>query len=187
MKQLVLLRHAKSAWGDLDLDDHARPLNKRGKMAAPVMGRWLNEAGLVPDIVICSDAVRTRETLALVLPEFDGEKPELVIDEQLYLAPPETILKLVKTHGGTANRVMVIAHNPGLHALALRLAGSDRSGAGPTSTSQAANLKALAMKFPTAAVAAFDLGHLRFGDVLVGQGTLVHFKTPTELGAGKSA
>ncbi len=67
MKTLLLLRHAKSSWNDPSLADHDRPLKKRGRKAAPRMGRWLQENGLRPDCVLCSTATRARETLQLVL------------------------------------------------------------------------------------------------------------------------
>ncbi|MEO0763161.1 MAG: histidine phosphatase family protein, partial [Pseudomonadota bacterium] len=63
MKTVILLRHAKSSWSDPELEDHERPLNKRGKAAAPLMGDWLERSGYRPDLVLCSPAKRTRQTL----------------------------------------------------------------------------------------------------------------------------
>ncbi|MGB2201059.1 MAG: SixA phosphatase family protein, partial [Pseudooceanicola atlanticus] len=61
-KRLVLMRHAKSSWDDLSLDDHARPLNARGRKAARAIGAWLTSLDIAPDMILCSDAVRTKET-----------------------------------------------------------------------------------------------------------------------------
>ena len=83
MLTLSLLRHAKSSWKDPTLADHERPLNTRGQAEAPVMGKAMAEHGLDPDLVLCSTARRTRDTLALVLPELRTE-PKVVYEDGLY-------------------------------------------------------------------------------------------------------
>lgn len=121
-RRLILLRHAKSSWADAGQADHERPLNARGRDAAPRMGAWLCQAGYRPDQILCSSAVRTRETLQRTSPAFDGV-PHVVLDE-LYLAAPVKLLKCIATHANTeARTVLVIAHNPGLEMLASWLAG----------------------------------------------------------------
>ncbi|MEO1544520.1 MAG: histidine phosphatase family protein [Pseudomonadota bacterium] len=178
MTTLILYRHAKSSWASLDQQDHERPLNARGQAAAPVMGQWLAKQGLKPDLVISSDAVRTRETLALTLPAFEAPLPDIVVDEHLYLASPELILERIKVHAGRAPLVMVVGHNPGLHVLSLSL---DRGPSADVSAEMTAVRRRLAHKFPTAAVAVFDLGDLSFGDDLVGRCALAAFMTPKQL------
>lgn len=106
--KLILLRHTKSDWTDPRLADRDRPLNDRGRSAAVKMGAWLKSRGHVPDVVLCSDARRTRETLeGLSLPE---AKVEYRAD--LYLADAETILALARQQ--TADCVLVVGHNPGI-------------------------------------------------------------------------
>ena len=124
MLTLSLMRHAKSDWGDLDLDDFDRALAPRGIKAAPLMAKEIVRLGLTPHLVLCSGAVRTRATLALMVPEFGALPPAIRYDDQLYLAPPHTLLGVVGQHAKSETRVMIVAHNPGLHALALELTGS---------------------------------------------------------------
>ena len=129
MKTILLLRHAKSDWGDRDMADIDRPLNRRGQAAAPVMAAWIAEHGLSPDLVLCSTARRTRETLALVRPALTGDVPE-VLDEALYLAEVPVLLARLRGLDDAVGTVLVIAHNPGLEDLAAKL--SDFAGTMPT-------------------------------------------------------
>ena len=110
MKQLILIRHAKSDWSH-GLPDHDRPLNSRGRRAAPAIGDWLREKGFLPDDILCSTATRTRETLALL-----GSKAPVRFEPALYHAAPETMLEVLKTAAG--NSVTMLGHNPGIAALA---------------------------------------------------------------------
>src|SRR6476661_2151495 len=83
MLTLSLLRHAKSSWKDPALPDHDRPLNTKGKAEAPVMGKEIAKHALDPDLVLCSTARRTRDTLELVLPELKAE-PKIIYEDGLY-------------------------------------------------------------------------------------------------------
>lgn len=107
MKRLILMRHAKSSWDNPALDDHARPLNGRGRVSARVLGDWLRARGYIPDQALSSDATRTRETFArLKIPcdtEFLGA---------LYHAGPEEMLHVLRQAGG--DTVLMIGHNPGI-------------------------------------------------------------------------
>ncbi len=113
MKNLLLMRHAKSSWNDPSLPDHQRPLNKRGKRDAPRMGRHLRAQGLALDALLCSTAVRARETAQGFLQEypFDGEVSYI---EDLYQAGPGTILALLQRLPQEVETVLLIGHNPGL-------------------------------------------------------------------------
>ena len=93
MLTLSLMRHAKSDWGDLDLDDYARTLSKRGIKAATVMGQAIRRERLEPDLILCSGAIRTRATLTLMLPELRTPHPAVMFDDELYLALPGTMLE----------------------------------------------------------------------------------------------
>lgn len=118
LETLILVRHAKSDWGDPGLSDHDRPLNARGLQNAPMMAELLAAAKPRIDRIISSTALRARTT-ATYFGEVLGVPVEL--DEALYLAPAETLLATAKACG--AARVMVVAHDPGLSDLAHRLSG----------------------------------------------------------------
>ena len=171
MLTLLLFRHAKSDWS-ADLADHERPLNKRGVKAAPLVARHIASSGQSPDRILCSDAVRTRATLSLVLTELPNPPPAVDIDERLYLAAAETILDVLRERAGkTDKRLMVIGHNPGLHALALTLVGNgDKKAIG-----------AMAMKFPTAALAVITFEADAWADIRPAGGTLESFLVPRDL------
>ena len=173
MKRLVLLRHAKSSWDDPRLRDHERPLSPRGVRAAPEMGRWMAREGYVPQRVLCSDAVRTRQTWALMTDPVAGRgaPPELSIEPDLYLASPRGVLRLVVQRGDDVDVLLVIGHNPGMHDLASALAR-------PDSTEAAARL---AHKFPTAAVAVLDFDVEHWSDLRPGGGRLAAFVRPKDL------
>jgi phosphohistidine phosphatase len=113
MKQLLLMRHAKSSWDDSSVPDHLRPLNKRGKRDAPRMGQFMQEQGLVVDAILCSTAVRARATVEGFLQEFLFEGEVDYLDE-LYGAGPETIIALLAQLPQEVETALVIAHNPGL-------------------------------------------------------------------------
>ncbi len=115
MKTLLLMRHAKSSWKDMELPDIERPLKKSGKKAAEKVGNHLEKKGLVPEIILCSTAVRARETAEELTDEIDFEGDVLFLDE-LYMAEPDKIIKSIVEHGGDHASVMVIGHNPGLES-----------------------------------------------------------------------
>ena len=118
---LILMRHAKSDWGDPSLSDHQRPLNHRGKRDAPRMADWLVKIDMVPDTILSSSSERTRETVGLMTPQWSDD-PMISFCEGLYLATPETILSTIRSDAGDALRLMVVAHNPGIAHLASGLA-----------------------------------------------------------------
>ena len=122
MKTLLVLRHAKSSWSDPALDDHERPLNKRGRRDGPRMGKLMREYGLIPDMVISSDAARARLTAEAVV-EASRCAGEILLDQRLYMASPADILALLRTVGEKAETVMIVGHNPGLEDLVARLTG----------------------------------------------------------------
>ena len=113
MKTLLLLRHAKSSWDDDDLDDHDRPLNKRGKKAAPRMGKLLANEGLVPDLIVTSTAKRAKRTAQLAA-EAAGYDGEIVLDRTLYLAPAQRYVQVAAKVDDQIKRLMLVGHNPGI-------------------------------------------------------------------------
>ncbi|MET0166696.1 MAG: histidine phosphatase family protein [Vicinamibacterales bacterium] len=122
MKTLLVLRHAKSSWNDPELDDHERPLNERGRRDGPRMGELVREYGLMPDLVISSDAVRAQLT-AKAVTEAARYAGEILLDPRLYMASPADILSLLRMVRENADTVMIIGHNPGLEELVEQLTG----------------------------------------------------------------
>jgi len=125
MHQLLLMRHAKSLWDDPTQTDHARPLNERGKLAAAAMGRALRDLGLSPDIVLVSSSRRTLQTLEALSPW--DETPLFEPMDALYLASAPTLLQVIRGVTDTVRSVMLLGHNPGMHDLAVELAGGEAS------------------------------------------------------------
>jgi phosphohistidine phosphatase len=126
MLTLSLLRHAKSSWADPGLDDYERPLAKRGANAAAEIGKYLKRQKLRPDLILCSGAVRTRATLELVLAELCSPAPEVRYDDALYRTSPAIMLSGLRKIDTPYRHVMMIGHNPELHALSLKLIGDGR-------------------------------------------------------------
>jgi phosphohistidine phosphatase len=143
MKTLHLLRHAKSSWKDPALDDHERPLSKRGRETAKMIGAYLRREKIRPDVVVCSSAVRARQTLAPISKEI--KPPKVVLEKAIYGVPQRKLWKHIWTLPENADCVLLIGHNPALHDLALALA---------TAKSRA-RLTSIEAKFPTGAMATF--------------------------------
>jgi phosphohistidine phosphatase len=162
-KRLLLLRHAKSSWDDPNIDDHDRPLNGRGRRAAAQVGRYLRDEGMAPAVVLCSSALRTRQTLELL--ELDGD-PEVLVEPELYGASAGELLdRLHRLHDATPS-VLLIGHNPGMHDLAVVLTGDhDRIPA-----------------FPTAALAELSAPIATWPDLEPGGASLERLVTPKDLG-----
>ncbi|MDA5192402.1 SixA phosphatase family protein [Govanella unica] len=170
MKTLMLLRHAKSDWSAAGIADHDRPLNARGDAAAIRMGQYLARENLWPDLVLCSTALRTRETLAHLLDACD-RPPSVRYEKALYLASPRAMLKFVQDASNDLKSLMLIGHNPGTHSLANMLAAAE---------SKSARAE-LAEKFPTGALALLQFKG-QWADVIPGSGQLMRFIKPRSLG-----
>jgi phosphohistidine phosphatase len=170
MLTLSLLRHAKSSWADARLTDVERPLNDRGEKAAPRMGAFMARNGLAPQLILCSSAVRARQTLDLVLPFLKG-KPEVAYEEALYLASPATMLKRLHKVSAKVHHTMIVGHDPGLHMLALQLAG----------TGTETEMTALTQKFPTAGLAVIEFEVRTWSRVKPDGGRLALFTAPKRL------
>lgn len=163
MKTLLLFRHAKSSWKDESLSDHDRPLNKRGKRTAPMMGHLAKEKGLVPDLIVSSTAVRARATAEAFAEacQYDGG---IDFTEDLYLATAGELL--VQAQNRAPNRVerlLLVGHNPGMEDLVNVLSGHREA-------------------FPTAALAVFELEIDRWRELVLGvTAKLVKVWRPKEL------
>ena len=163
-RRLILLRHAKSDWPDVP--DQDRPLAKRGKRDAPVIGRWLHDHGYLPDAVICSAARRTQQTWELVARELGGS-PSVTFEPRAYAASALTLLNLVRELPAASRTAMLVGHNPGVAELATSLALPPDGDDAP-------------IRFPTAAVAILDVSG-DWADLSPGQGRLLDYTTPADL------
>lgn len=173
MLTLSLLRHAKSSWDHPSLADFDRPLAPRGLRAAPVMGSYLQRHALVPDLILCSAAQRTRETLGLILPYLEGNL-SVRIDDALYNASTaEDLLSFLHRQADSQPNVLMIGHNPALELLAGCLVDSGASAARDQ----------MAEKFPTAALAVISFKADNWAGVR-GGGRLERFETPKGLNRG---
>jgi phosphohistidine phosphatase len=172
MRQLLLLRHAKSSWDDAAQSDHGRALNPSGQAAATAVGGAMRALGLAPDVVLVSSARRTLQTLEALEPW--DETPLIEPMDQLYLAAAPQILAILNRVTDTVRSVLVIGHNPGLHDLALTLTGAHALSA-PTQPGAR-----LAAGFPTGALAEFTVA-ARWCDLGEGGGRLVRFLSPKDL------
>jgi len=170
MLTLVLLRHAKSSWTDPTLTDHERPLATRGLADAPLMGKAMAEHGIEPNLVLCSTARRTRDTLDLVLPKLRVQ-PKIAYEEALYHASSEEMLDLVHAIQPDNPQVMLVGHNPELQSFALDLVGS-----GPKRFRDR-----LRIKYPTAALTVINFADGSWNSVGFDSGALNLFLTPKEL------
>lgn len=114
MKTITVVRHAKSSWKDASLGDRKRPLNKRGKRDAPVMGKRIRERGIRPSLIISSPATRAWSTAKLIAAEISYPLEFLQREDELYLASLDEILDVVLAQDDGFNNLMVVGHNPGM-------------------------------------------------------------------------
>ncbi|MFB7460463.1 SixA phosphatase family protein [Streptomyces sp. NPDC088337] len=141
LRRLVVLRHAKSAWPE-GVADHDRPLAPRGRRDAPAAGRALAEADCLPDLALCSTALRARQTWDLASAQW-GTPPPVRHDRRLYAADVPELLAAVREAPPEVETLLLIGHNPGLEDLVLELAGDGLDD----------TLERLRTKFPTSAIA----------------------------------
>ena len=125
MKSLYLLRHAKSSWKDPNLNDHERPLSKRGRRAAKMMARYFRRSKIAPDFVICSTALRAQQTLDPIIK--DAKKsPKVILESEIYGGTQQGLWEQLWNIPQSAKSVLLIGHNPALHDLAVELAQADK-------------------------------------------------------------
>lgn len=164
-RRIVLLRHAKAEWSDGT--DHDRPLAERGRKDAPAAGLKLAETGIAFDLALCSTATRTRETWKLAVQELP-HRPKTSYEERLYDASLGELIALVNETSEEVKDLLVIGHNPGMHALADALAGKAEGDA----------LQRMSRTgFPTAALAVVSFTG-SWKSVEHGVGTLLDYWTP---------
>ena len=144
MKTLHLLRHAKSSWEQVGLDDHERPLSERGRAAASAMAKHMERARIAPDVILCSTAIRAKGTLEPIAKRL--KPPKVVFERGIYEVSERKLWKYVWALPERAVTVLMIGHNPGLHNFALALADADSVNHLPPPEG----------KFPTGALATFS-------------------------------
>jgi len=121
MKHLILVRHAKSSWKDPNLDDHERPLNKRGERDAPRMGARLAKREILPDLIVSSSAVRALETARIVAKKLGYRRKKIVVESRVYGASVTDLLEVIREGDDAVKTLMLFGHNPDLTELANRL------------------------------------------------------------------
>jgi phosphohistidine phosphatase len=169
MRRLMLLRHAKSGRPD-NVEDHARPLAKRGRRACPQMGAYMVKQGLLPDLAVISSARRTMETWERLRAAFPKDITQ-VDEARIYDASAKEILDVIHETPPDVKALLVVGHNPGLHELALKL----------IETGSQQNLSRLQQKYPTAALAVIDFGACKWNVIAEATGQLERFVTPKSL------
>jgi phosphohistidine phosphatase len=163
VRLLFILRHAKSSWDDTGLPDYERPLAPRGEKAAVRIAEHMRSEGIAPELVLCSTALRARQTLAALLPALPGDV-EVRLEDELYGAGLDGLLARLREVDDSVEAVLVIGHNPTLHALALALTGRGDA----------------LDRFPTGALATVVLAG-PWGELGKGTGELDGFVVPREL------
>jgi phosphohistidine phosphatase len=143
MKSLHLLRHAKSSWKDPGLNDHDRPLSKRGRQAAKLVAAYLRRSKIAPDLVICSTTMRAQQTLEPIAKA--KKPPKVILEREIYGATQQGLWEQLWSVPESAKSLLLIGHNPALHDLALELAWADLNKLLPPAGG----------KFPTCAMASF--------------------------------
>lgn len=161
MKTLYILRHAKSDWSDGGLSDFERPLNERGRRAAPLMGEAMKTGNFQPETIISSPAVRARQTAELVRNAAEL-KGVINYDSRIYEADPQTLLQIVAEIDDALASAMIVGHNPGLEGLIKILTGEFQT-------------------MPTAALAVIDLYGNRWHEMSAATGKMRELLRPKEL------
>lgn len=158
MKTLLLLRHAKSDWGNAGLRDFDRPLAKRGLKDAPRMGEVVKKQGVLPNFILCSPALRAKETMEL-FKQAAKLDAKVEFEQNIYEASSAELIKLVRHLPNQYPCVLMVGHNPGFESLLSRLIGSDR-------------------QMPTAALACIEFQIDAWEDVEDSEGNLLWFSIP---------
>lgn len=161
MKHLLLMRHAKSDWSNTQITDHERPLNKRGQRDALLMAQNIKARGILPDLMLVSDAQRTRETWQIISVHLGN--PQTKFDNTFYMASPTTIIRQLKMVDNLVDTVLLLAHNPGITEVFYDLANIHID------------------NVPTAGVGCLKLYTDKFGEIENCTKDLVYFSYPKNL------
>ena len=164
VKELLILRHAKSSWASPALDDIDRPLNKRGKRDAPLMGEQLRKRGFMPDYVMSSPARRARKTAKHIVVEIGFPSQKIVIADAVYLADETELRDIIRSIDNRYSHVMIVGHNPGFTALVNSLSDF------------------ILDNLPTCGMACVRFNIQVWAEICEGRGSLVFFDYPKKIG-----
>jgi phosphohistidine phosphatase len=170
--RLFLLRHAKASRKDSSLRDFDRPLTGRGRNDCAKIAEHMREHAIAPQLVLCSPAKRTRETLEGIRPALEHD-PEVRYVDAIYDASPKELFRILRAVEDSFDSVMLIGHNPAEHELAVELAASG------------SRVDELAANFPTAALAELEFDG-RIGELAPGSAKLLSLTTPKQVEAERS-
>ncbi|MBR9972200.1 SixA phosphatase family protein [Magnetospirillum sulfuroxidans] len=170
MKRIYLLRHAKSSWDDVTMDDFQRPLNGRGRKAARRMGKYLSEQGIRPNMILCSAATRTRATYDILESSLEGVP--VSFEDGLYEASRGDLLHRLQRLDGHLQSVLLIGHNPGLEKLALALSNGH---------GDAVAMKKLEQKYPTGTLSILETPAPHWPELDAGTCRLIDVIRPKDL------
>ena len=170
MRNLYLLRHAKSSWDEPGLDDFDRPLAPRGVKACESMKAHIRDARIEPGLILCSPARRARETYVRIAEAF-ARDTEVSFEPGLYGPDSQALLARLRQVDRAVSSVMMIGHNPGLERFALAL----------TSDTESKPLARMRGKFPTLALACIEIRNGTWSTAGPGCARLSGFVTPRDL------
>lgn len=173
MKKLGIWRHAKSDWNDRSARDFDRPLNKRGRKGAAIMGRHIASQPTYWERIIASPAVRVAQTIELGA-QAAKINPQVRWDRRIYLASSATLIDLLREQDGDPGTILMVGHNPGLEDLIFDLVPDD--GSSPLRD-------IVEEKYPTAAFAQLEIDIDSWGDLEEGMARLVQLTRPRDLDA----
>lgn len=171
MKTLGIFRHAKSDWNDARLRDFDRPLNKRGRKGAAIMGKHIRDHAVGWKRILASPAVRVTQTIELAS-QAAGHSPPVAWDRRIYLANSATLMDVLREQDGDPRSILLIGHNPGLEDLIFDLVPDD--GSSPLRD-------IVEEKFPTAAYAVLELDIGGWKDIEENCARLIHLVRPRDL------
>ena len=123
VKDVCLVRHAKSSWDQPGMDDYSRPLDARGLRDGPLMAQKMHELNLVPDLIITSGAKRARSTAEFFRKEFDLGPEKFIVNDKLYEATPEDVYSVISAAPDTARFLYIFGHNPTMTWVANSISG----------------------------------------------------------------
>jgi phosphohistidine phosphatase len=170
-RRLYVLRHAKSSWDDHSASDHERPLSERGRRAVRVLAAYIEAKGIEPDLVLCSTARRTRETLDGL-----GLNAKVVIEHRLYGASCDEVVERLRSLPTEVRSVMLVGHNPAMQMLVLRLTARVRAGREELSE----GLEAVRRKLPTGALVTLETNDA-WSELDIGSAELADYARPKAL------
>lgn len=163
MKKVYIIRHAKSSWSDLSLDDFDRPLKKRGKEDIKVISKWLKKRGIKPDIVISSPAKRAKKTLKTLEEILNIDKDVIKFDKGIYEAHVQYLVDMLSKLDDRYGSVFIIGHNPSLNELAEHLSDT------------------IITNIPTSGVVAIELDIDKWNEIKNKKGKILFFIYPKKL------